>query len=85
MPTPRGLPGCSLAQAPTAPSRSAVSNWDRYVIPDPSRAGNVVGRSRRRKPAPDIVLIYGSADEKTLEKAAAAVSDQVVKLREATP
>ncbi|GAA1958449.1 DUF4245 family protein [Microbacterium deminutum] len=58
--------------------------WDRYVIADPSKAGNVSGALGVHA-GPDIVLIYGSAGEKTLERAAAAVSAQVVRLREETP
>jgi len=56
--------------------------WDRYVVNDPADAGNVSG-ALATKAGPDIVLVYGSADEKTLERAAAAVSPQVLQLREA--
>lgn len=55
--------------------------WDRYDIADPSKAGNVTG-ALSAQAGPDIVLVYGSADEKTLEQAAAAVSAQVIELRE---
>lgn len=33
----------------------------------------------------DIVLIYGSTDDATLELAAAAVADQIIALREEAP
>jgi hypothetical protein len=56
--------------------------WDRYVVSDPADAGNV-SAALAAQAGPDIVLVYGSADEKTLERAAAAVSAQVLELREA--
>jgi hypothetical protein len=58
--------------------------WDRYDIRDPSKAGNVSG-ALSAQAGPDIVLVYGSADDKTLEKAAESVSAQILQLREGTP
>jgi hypothetical protein len=57
--------------------------WDRYRISDPATAGNVSG-ALSAKAGPDTVLVYGSADEKTLEKAAATVAAQVLELRQET-
>jgi hypothetical protein len=58
--------------------------WDRYEIRDPSKAGNISG-ALSAQAGPDIVLVYGSADEKTLEQAAESVSAQILQLREETP
>jgi hypothetical protein len=58
--------------------------WDRYDIADPSRAGNISAALSTPAGA-DIVMVYGSTDEATLELAAAAVADQVLALREETP
>ncbi len=58
--------------------------WDRYDIADPARAGNISAALSTQAGA-DIVLVYGSTDEATLELAAAAVADQVLALREETP
>ena len=55
--------------------------WDSYVIPDPSRAGNV-SAALSTQAGDDIILIYGSTDDATLELAAASVSDQILRLRE---
>ena len=55
--------------------------WDRYAIPDPSRAGNV-SAALSAQVGDDIVLIYGSTDDATLELAAASVADQILRLRE---
>ena len=55
--------------------------WDRYAIPDPSRAGNV-SAALSTQAGDDIVLIYGSTDDATLELAAASVADQILRLRE---
>jgi len=55
--------------------------WDRYRIPDPSRAGNI-SAALSTAAGPDIVLVYGSTDEATLERAAASVADQVLALRD---
>ena len=55
--------------------------WDRYDIDDPSRSGNV-SAALSTQAGPDTILIYGSADDETLEQAAAAVSAQVLELRE---
>lgn len=57
--------------------------WDRYVL-DPSRSGNVSG-ALSTQAGPDTILVYGSADDETLEKAAAAVTSQVRELREDAP
>ena len=58
--------------------------WDRYDIPDPSRAGNI-SAALSTQAGDDIVLIYGSTDDATLELAAASVADQVLQLRAETP
>jgi Protein of unknown function (DUF4245) len=61
--------------------------WDRYSIPDPSRAGNV-SAALSTGAGDDIVLVYGSTDDETLERAAASVAEQIIALREsggATP
>ena len=55
--------------------------WERYSIPDPARAGNISAALSTSAGA-DIVLVYGSTDEATLEQAAASVADQVIALRE---
>ena len=55
--------------------------WSRYDIADPSRSGNVSG-ALSTQAGPDTILIYGSAKEETLEKAASSVSAQVRELRE---
>ena len=58
--------------------------WDRYDIPDPARAGNI-SASLSTSAGADTILVYGSTDDETLERAAASVADQVLELREATP
>lgn len=58
--------------------------WDRYDIPDPARAGNISAALSTSAGA-DTILVYGSTDDETLERAAASVADQVLALREATP
>ncbi|HEX5728850.1 DUF4245 family protein [Microbacterium sp.] len=58
--------------------------WDRYDIPDPARAGNISAALSTSAGA-DTILVYGSTDDETLERAAASVADQVLELREATP
>jgi hypothetical protein len=55
--------------------------WDRYDIADPSRAGNISVALATQAGA-DTVLIYGNADEETLEEAAAAAAPEVERLRE---
>jgi Protein of unknown function (DUF4245) len=54
--------------------------WDRYDIADPSRAGNI-SAALSAQAGTDIVLVYGSADDATLELAAASVADQIIELR----
>ena len=58
--------------------------WDRYAIDDPARAGNV-SAALSVHAGPDTILVYGSADEKTLEKAAASVSSEIQRLRDEAP
>jgi hypothetical protein len=58
--------------------------WDRYDIPDPSRAGNV-SAALSTQAGPDVVLVYGSTDEETLELAAASIADQILAIREEPP
>ncbi|MFH8250482.1 DUF4245 family protein [Microbacterium sp. B2969] len=55
--------------------------WDVYEISDPERAGNV-SIALSTKAGDDTVLIYGSTDQKTAERAAAAVADQVDTMNE---
>ncbi|MET0828462.1 MAG: DUF4245 family protein [Microbacterium sp.] len=55
--------------------------WDRYNIPDPSRAGNI-SAALSTQAGDDIVLVYGSTDDETLALAAASVADQIIALRE---
>lgn len=55
-------------------------DWDTYAIPDPARAGNV-SAALSTQAGPDTVLVYGSADQATLELAAASVADQITALR----
>jgi hypothetical protein len=55
--------------------------WQRYDIGDPSRAGNV-SVALATEAGRDTVIIYGDVDDATLEQAAAAVSDQIVDLRQ---
>jgi hypothetical protein len=57
--------------------------WDRYSIPNPERAGNI-SAALSTQAGDDTILIYGSADEDTLELAAASVAEQVLALREET-
>jgi hypothetical protein len=57
--------------------------WDRYEIADPSRAGNV-SAALSTQAGTDIVLVYGSTDDATLQQAAASVADQIVGLRAQT-
>jgi Protein of unknown function (DUF4245) len=54
--------------------------WDRYDIADPSRAGNI-SAALSAQAGTDVVLVYGSADDATLELAAASVADQIIELR----
>jgi hypothetical protein len=54
--------------------------WDRYRIPDPSRAGNI-SAALSTTAGDDIVLVYGSTDDATLERAAASVAEQIIALR----
>jgi hypothetical protein len=58
--------------------------WDRYDIPDPARAGNI-SAALSTQAGSDIVLVYGSTDDATLELAAASVADQILQLRAETP
>ncbi len=55
--------------------------WTRYDIGDPSRAGNV-SAAISTPAGHDTVLIYGAVDDESLERAAAAVADQVRALQE---
>ena len=57
--------------------------WDRYDIADPARAGNI-SAALSTQAGTDIVLVYGSTDDATLEQAAASVADQIVELRAQT-
>ena len=57
--------------------------WDRYEIADPSRAGNISVALATQAGA-DTVLIYGKADDATIEKAASVVAPEVLELREET-
>jgi hypothetical protein len=54
--------------------------WDRYDIADPARAGNI-SAALSAQAGPDTVLVYGSADDEDLERAAAGVAEQVLALR----
>ncbi|WP_439592230.1 DUF4245 family protein [Microbacterium sp.] len=55
--------------------------WDRYDL-DPSRTGNISVALATTAGA-DTILIYGQADDETLELVAGSVTDQVRELREA--
>ncbi len=55
--------------------------WDRYDIADPARAGNI-SVALATQAGDDTILIYGHADQETLEKAAAAAAPEVERLRE---
>jgi hypothetical protein len=55
--------------------------WDRYDIADPSAAGNI-SVALAAQAGDDTVLIYGKADQETLERAAAAVAPEVERLRD---
>jgi len=57
--------------------------WDRYEL-DPSRTGNISVALATTAGA-DTILIYGTADTDALEETAAAVADDVKRLREETP
>lgn len=54
--------------------------WDRYEL-DPSRTGNLTV-ALSTTAGPDTVLIYGAATDEKLEQAAAAVSAEVLDVRE---
>jgi Protein of unknown function (DUF4245) len=58
--------------------------WDRYEIADPSRAGNI-SVALAAQAGTDTVMIYGKADDATIEEAAAAVAPEVLRLREEAP
>jgi hypothetical protein len=72
----RVLSGASVDDTVTI----AGVEWDRYRIPDPSRAGNI-SAALSTTAGDDIVLVYGSTDDATLERAAASVSEQIIALR----
>ncbi|MDT0180051.1 DUF4245 family protein [Microbacterium sp. ARD31] len=55
--------------------------WDRYDIRDPARAGNVSGALATDAGA-DIVMVYGTSSDEDLERAAEAVAEDVLALRE---
>jgi hypothetical protein len=55
--------------------------WDRYDIADPSQAGNISVALATAAGA-DTILLYGNADQETLEEAAAAAAPEVERLRE---
>ncbi|MET0812126.1 MAG: DUF4245 family protein [Microbacterium sp.] len=55
--------------------------WDRYEL-DPSRTGNI-SVALATDAGTDTVLVYGDADESTLEQVAGSVTDEVRALREA--
>jgi hypothetical protein len=55
--------------------------WDRYDIADPSRAGNI-SVALATEAGDDTILIYGNADQETLERAAAAAAPEIERLRE---
>lgn len=78
--TTRVLSGASVGSTVTIQG----VEWDRYDIPDPARAGNV-SAALSTQAGSDIVLIYGSTDDATLELAAASVADQILQLRAETP
>lgn len=78
--TTRVLTGASVADTVTI---NGVE-WERYDIPDPTRAGNV-SRALSTDAGPDVVLVYGSTDEETLELAAASIADQILAIREESP
>lgn len=78
--TTRVLSGASVGSIVTIQG----VEWDRYDIPDPARAGNV-SAALSTQAGSDIVLIYGSTDDATLELAAASVADQILQLRAETP
>lgn len=70
----------------SAPVRTVTIDgieWDRYE-PDPSRTGNISVALSTAAGA-DTVLIYGAADDETLESVAGSISDQVRALREEAP
>ena len=57
--------------------------WDRYEL-DPARTGNISVALATAAGA-DTILIYGQADDETLEQVAGSISDQVRTLREEAP
>lgn len=78
--TTRVLSGASIDDTVTI----GGVEWDRYAIPDPARAGNV-SAALSTQAGTDVVLVYGSTDPTTLERAAASVADQIIALREESP
>lgn len=58
--------------------------WDRYDIADPARAGNI-SVALATQAGDDTILIYGRADQDTLEQAAAAAAPEVERLRDEYP
>lgn len=57
--------------------------WVRYDIEDPSRAGNITD-ALSTVAGTDTILIYGTADDATLEQAAASLADDIQQLQEET-
>lgn len=55
--------------------------WDRYEIRDPAQAENV-SAALSVHAGPDTILVYGQADAKTLEQAAASVSAEIRRLQD---
>lgn len=55
--------------------------WDRFVIDDPSRAGNV-STAFSTIAGPDTIMIYGTADAESFDAVATSVADQIRALQE---
>lgn len=76
----RVLRGASVAETVTIEGVA----WERWSIPDSSRAGNVSAAIGTAAGA-DTILVYGTADDEDLETVAAALADQIRALQEAAP
>lgn len=66
--------------APVETLTAGGVQWDRYEL-DPSRSGNL-SVALATSAGDDTVLIYGAATDEKLEQAAAAVSAEVLRVRE---
>ncbi|MEV8134818.1 DUF4245 family protein [Microbacterium aurantiacum] len=55
--------------------------WDRYVIRNPERAGNITS-AISTSVGDDVVMVFGAADDETIRVAAEAVAPEILTLAE---